>query len=584
MQNAKKMVQLTAEAAMLLVLSVFPFTIPHRQAIEPRHDYGALLEPRGRILTGAGQDWPAFSNYWNVMHPTNKPAVYMTYIGLRDARSDWTEELKRDLLAYPGQCVVPQIGLSMTTDGNPSVHYEQKVAAGMYDNEIEMFLDGLQALAMPAYVRIGYEFNGMRWNGYFPDSYRAAFVRITDRIRARGLEVATVWDFSMDGDMNFEDYYPGDRYVDWWGINIYFAGDFSRPAASRFLDSADIHRKPVMIGETSPRHVGTLNGTQSWDKWFVPLFTFIHTNPGVKMFCYINWDWSQYPQWHNWGDARLEQNTVVRSLFAGEMDSAEYLHASPESMFRRTFGSTDTAAPPAPSDFSIISNEYPVTLSWNPVSDPSDISHYIMYKNGVLADYTLTIPYQDRDVSAGELITYAVSAMDRAGNESPVSRNLPVTIAPQLEKPINGEFDEGKTAWWLDSDNYGSVSAFDIDTTSAVSGKNSARITITQPGNTSPDVALFQVLRFARGRTYRVTFKGKASVRKGIDLIVVQNEAPFTVYHLRRFNLTTNVQSFTDSVSIGVTNHASLLFAMGGPPIGQVWIDAVSVLESQPVR
>jgi hypothetical protein len=577
MQSPNTMARLAIIFVLVFIVSITQFTRPQKQPIKPRHDYGAQLEPRGRILNGAGQDWPAFVNYWNLMQPNDKPAVYMTYIGLRDARSDWTEELKRQLLSLRDRFVIPQIGLSMTIDGEPSAHYEQNVATGLYDNEIGMFLDGLQALAVPAYVRIGYEFNGTRWNGYRSDSYRKAFVRITDSIRARNLEVATVWNFSMDGDVNFEDYYPGDVYVDWWGINVSTARDFSRAIGSRFLDSAHVHQKPVMIGESTPRRVGVLNGIQSWDHWFAPFFAFVHTNPGVKMFCYINWDWSQYPPWQNWGDARLEQNAVVGSLFVAEMDSSQYLHASPERAFRKTLGSSDTLAPPTPSNLSVITNEFPTTLSWKPVADPSGLSHYVVYKNGSLADYTLTLAFHDFDIAAGESIAYAISAMDRAGNESPLSKTLSVIIAPQLNKPINGEFDEGVNAWWEDTQNNGSFSTFEIDTTYAVSGRNSARVTITKVGRTSSDIMLYQVLKVMKGRKYRLTFEGKSSIPKGVDLALMGRAA----YYARRFNLTPVVQCFTDSVTIHTTDHIYLEFNLGQPPTGVVWIDAVSLLESR---
>ena len=39
--------------------------------------------------------------------------------------------------------------------------------------------------------------------------------------------VATVWDYSTDAqDLNYMQWYPGDTYVDWWGVNI-----FSGPSA-----------------------------------------------------------------------------------------------------------------------------------------------------------------------------------------------------------------------------------------------------------------------------------------------------------------------------------------------------------------
>jgi hypothetical protein len=88
---------------------------------------------------------------------------------------------------------------------------------------------------------------------------------------------------------------------------------------------------------------------------------------------------------------------------------------------------------------------------------------------------------------------------------------------------------------------------------------------------------LYQVLKVMKGRKYRLTFKGKSSIPRGIDLAL----AGLTVYYARRFNLTPVVQCFTDSVMIHATDHVYLEFNLGDPPTGVVWIDAVSLLESR---
>ena len=193
----------------ILITGLF-FGYTFAQPIQPRYNYGAELEPVGRIINGAGQDLTAFNNYWNVMQQQSKPAIFMTYTSLKNIQSNWTNKLKKDLLSYGDKFIIPQIGLSMTEDGNPSAHYEDDVAAGLYDAEIQNFIDGLRNLAIPVYLRIGYEFNGVSWNGYLPESYKSAFTRITNMIRNYNLEVATVWCFAMDGVMNYMDYYPGD--------------------------------------------------------------------------------------------------------------------------------------------------------------------------------------------------------------------------------------------------------------------------------------------------------------------------------------------------------------------------------------
>ena len=89
------------------------------QAIQPRLNQGAILEPQGKIINGAGQDQAAYMNYWNVMHAQNKPLIYMTYINLRDVTSDWAEGLKANLMLN-AVFQIPQIGLAMTVDGTPS--------------------------------------------------------------------------------------------------------------------------------------------------------------------------------------------------------------------------------------------------------------------------------------------------------------------------------------------------------------------------------------------------------------------------------------------------------------------------------
>ena len=197
------------------------FTQLAAQSINPRLNQGAILEPQGKIINGAGQDQASYMNYWNVMHTQDKPLIYMTYINLRDVTSDWTDGLKANLMLN-GKFQIPQIGLALTVDGTPSAHFEQGVASGLYDDKITMFIDGLESLAIPAYVRIGYEFNGTAWNGYESAPYKNAFIRITNMIRARKLEIATVWNFSLDvgANMNYMDYYPGDASVSYTHLTL----------------------------------------------------------------------------------------------------------------------------------------------------------------------------------------------------------------------------------------------------------------------------------------------------------------------------------------------------------------------------
>lgn len=297
-----------------------------QQSIAKRIFFKATLEPNTTVLSGAGQSPAAFRNYVKEMGNDCAPILYMDYASLCNTDFEaWVEKRKELLKDYTGM-VIPQIGLSMTNDGAPDQHYEGSVADGLYDDQLKEMAMAFRKFNTPIFLRVGYEFNG-RWNGYEADSFIKAFRKVVDVMRTDGpSSTAIVWCFATDGSADFSAFYPGDEYVDWWGIDLFNKEHFSDLKTIAFMDSAMVHRKPVMIGESTPRHVGVLSGQESWNEWFMPYFNFIHAYPHVKAFCYINWDWSAYPQWKDWGDGRLEANAVVANEFLMEMKKPLYMH------------------------------------------------------------------------------------------------------------------------------------------------------------------------------------------------------------------------------------------------------------------
>ena len=293
------------------------------------------LEPIGRrVIHGAGQDPDAFRAYFDAVGDT-KPEIYMTYLGLQTKPEDikeWFFQLKKELGKYDDNVhLIPEIGLSMTVDGQPDQHYEGKVAQGDLDANIDAVCEGLSGLQRPAFVRIGYEFNGS-WNGYQPATYKAAWKRIVDKLRANELEnVATIWCIGAET-ADYMKFYPGDDQVDWWGIDLFSADQLAPKGFSNdFVQAAAQHGFPVIIGESTPRYVGVLQGQASWDKWFVPYFAFISQHENVKAFCYISWNWAQYSQWADWGDARITGNPVVLDHYKTELAKPVYINGTDQS-------------------------------------------------------------------------------------------------------------------------------------------------------------------------------------------------------------------------------------------------------------
>jgi len=509
----------------------------------------------------------------------------MFYIGLSGVEPDWADDLKATLLKYPDHFVIPQIGLSMTSDGNPNLHYEHRVATGEFDEQIDNLIEGFRRLAYPAYLRIGYEFNGVVWNGYQPDTYQGAFIRITEKLREAGVEVATVWCGAMDGERNFFDYYPGDAYVDWFGLDLFSAEHFSDPWAYAFLDSAHAHQKPVMIGETTPRYVGVRDGEPDWDAWFIPFFDYMHRRPEIKQFGYINWNWPFWSSqlginWFDWGDARLQTNAEVLNRYTAAINDSIYLHATSEHTFRQRLGYDDTTPPPPITNLQRSPDSTRVTLTWDPVKDPSGLGRYIIYKNGDVVNYSLTPSFSETAIDVGEAI-YTVTAIDRAGNESTPSNGITVSVLQQ-ERIENGGFENELEGWHLDFFDNLIRARLTSEDSAPLDGTASGIVSVQRTSGTDWHIQLRQFMNLTMGHTYQVSLRAQASAAVTVPLMFQKNSEPFTIYHRQDLNLTTAPQTFTFSLTSSVSDAIAFSFFLGAMGRESVWLDNVSVVELDP--
>ena len=91
----------------------------------------------------------------------------------------------------------------------------------------------------------------------------------------------------------------------------------------------------------------------------------------------------------------------------------------------------DTFPPPAPTGLTTVPALQSIELSWEAVASP-DVSGYRVYRASsqdtwtVVADGVTVPAHSDRDVVSGRDYRYAVSAIDRSGNES--ARSQPVAV------------------------------------------------------------------------------------------------------------------------------------------------------------
>lgn len=317
----------------------------------PRYNFERRLEPAGNVvLHGAGQDPGVgdrydpspFQNYWQALESEQRPMLYMSYVPLKANMTEYFRRLRRAVATYQPYQILPQIGLYLNGEGEHGTGeapYDHLVAQGRFDSQIDAFCQELRDFAIPTYVRIGFEFNGP-WNGYQPDTYIAAWKRIVEILRRNHVEnAATVWCYcplpsareEPDAgriDRDYQAFYPGDEWVDWWSIDLFSPEMFHLDNTRWFLEDAAAHRFPVMIGECTPRWIGGVQQReQAWAKWFDPFFAFIRTQPTIKAFCYINWAWDNYPEFQGWGDARIEADDFILDRYRNELANPWYGHA-----------------------------------------------------------------------------------------------------------------------------------------------------------------------------------------------------------------------------------------------------------------
>lgn len=584
----------------LCLISAF-FTHLSAQTYVERANYGQKLEPLNGIIHGAGQDpgeeggynQPFFDGYVAEMDSGEYPMSYMYYESIEGLGKDWAIDLREKLLPYKEQQIVIQFGVYL-------VNQLESIANGSLDDDIDVWLNGIEELGLPVYARLGYEFNGS-WNSYNPTSYIAAFRYLTNKIREReDLEIATVWNLAAEGNTTYLNYYPGDEYVDWWALNLFVKEDFERALSIDFLNRAEDHNRPVLIGESSPKYVGVTDGQSDWDTWFDPFFEVIANEPGIKMTGYINWEWADQtiePVWNNWGDARLSSNEIVAQNFRNEMNDSVYIHLSSEKEFRAKLGYTENKPPNAVTDLNTIPDSYPSTLEWEDAIDESGISRYLIYADEEFYSYTRKNRFEFNKLGADEELTISIVAVDRAGNRSAFSENITVvgteepedTTVVELGDNIltNSEFDNGTSGWTLQNFSNGLASAsFTIDENGELSGENSAKVGIAINSGTNFHVLLEQKVDLTPGAEYQIQYQAKATSNTQLETWIQEQGGSFS-YARETISLGLEAQTYSHTFNVPF-NHSSgsniyLKFMMGISGVTDIWIDSVSISDIQVV-
>ena len=175
----------------------------------------------------------------------------------------------------------------------------KEVVTGKFDWYFDDWIKGVKAFGDPIFIRLSHEMDGDWYpysEGWKDDPTRnttkdfVAYYRyIVERFNKAGVtNVAWVWCVNGDrsGGKDWMDYYPGDDYVDWLGIDPYSSRNpkqMIEPLLAMFPG------KPVMIpeGGTGPSQTKWNNQFTSNEAWVNELFDVIESNSRIKAFCWF---------------------------------------------------------------------------------------------------------------------------------------------------------------------------------------------------------------------------------------------------------------------------------------------------------
>jgi len=195
-----------------------------------------------------------------------------------------------------------------------------RLLTGEYDRYITGFAEQLKTLDNDVYIRFAHEMNGnwYPWSGVKigRNKYIAVYRYIKDLCdkTVKSGSNRLKWVFSVnwqdvpEENNSFIQYYPGDEYVDYIGIDGYNWGDsgswsgwqsFRKIFRTRYRQIMRHFNKPVIITEFSSTSSGGDKAV-----WISRAMTDIGKMPGIKAFILFNvdkeTDWS-FPAETDWG-------------------------------------------------------------------------------------------------------------------------------------------------------------------------------------------------------------------------------------------------------------------------------------------
>lgn len=256
-------------------------------ANQPAEARPSAVAPETRLLVGE------YSGY-------NLPADIDAYTSVAGSRPDvvqWFQSWDEPLYYSNQRAGIDSRNVTPMITWSPGSNFTMaNLMAGKYDPYLVAQARSAKAWTRPIMIRPFHEMNG-DWMSYGPGRTSAAqFIagwrHLVNLFRAEGVtNVSWVWSPNIYGfghTVAFADWYPGDGYVDWVGLDGYnFEGTwrtFSALFTHSYADITKLTSRPLMLAEW-----GCNEADGSKAKWITDAFAQLPTAmPRIRMMVSFN--------------------------------------------------------------------------------------------------------------------------------------------------------------------------------------------------------------------------------------------------------------------------------------------------------
>ncbi len=392
--------------------------------------YGEKNEPRG-VLYGQVSE-----------HSGSDESMVLLYLSYGNTGEfDWARVV---LNKAKSQNKAVELALNFTDEASTvrSVKSSDSYLSSLYS-----LLKGYSGV--PIYLRIGAEVN--IWvNTCSPSEFKSVFRTVADKMRGLS-NISIVWSVahtskwkSASWPYSAHDFYPGDEYVDWVGVNCYankyfegktwsdaekfnevcFKSGYNSDPVLMIKEIVDTYgdRKPIMISECGSAYRTTGSINQNHDEWAAQqlrrMFAFIPmVYPQVKLMAYFNQSMSNEVNKY-----ALDGSSALQSAYNEAVKAPWFIHgdwdASAEQFFKKADGAISTEG-------SAQLYTYPHLYG----SDSITVEYYI---DGALTVTASEVPYK-ADLS-GIRGTHDLKVVAKGNNGAQMSREYTITGNAPPEK------------------------------------------------------------------------------------------------------------------------------------------------------